>query len=201
MLTQGIGSGRRKPFNREHRRSLKPTRVRGFFVGKGRTMEIRSLTEADDLMKVSSVYEQSWKSAYKGIIPQSYLDSIPVGRWASGINKPDRHNIILTDGGIIAGTSCFCASRWEKFAEYGEIVSVYLLPEYTGKGYGRQLMEAAVSGLESMCFKSVLLWVLEENVNARRFYEHFGFTANGEVMDDNIGGKDLREIMYIKTVC
>ena len=47
----------------------------------------------------------------------------------------------------------------------------------------------------------MLLWVLEENVNARRFYEHLGFTANGEVMNDNIGGKDLREIMYIKTAC
>ncbi len=163
-------------------------------------MEIRTLTEGDDLMKVSNVYEQSWKSAYKDIIPQSYLDSIPVGRWATGLDKPDRHNIILTDGDIITGTSCFCASRWEKFAGYGEIVSVYLLPEYKGKGYGRQLVGRAVSELSRMGFEKILLWVLEENTNARRFYEHLGFTENGEVLDDNIGGKDLRELMYIKTV-
>ena len=130
--------------------SLKPTKVRGFFILKGNTMDIRKISENDDLMAVSNVYEQSWKSAYKGIIPQSYLDSIPGGRWAKSVTREGMNNIVLTDGAKIVGTSCFCVSRWEKFAEYGEIVSVYLLPEYTGKGYGRQLMEAAVCGLKSM---------------------------------------------------
>ena len=85
-------------------------------------MKIRYLNENDDMMQVSRVYEQSWKHAYKGIIPQSYLDSIPAGRWAS--LRPGMKNIVLDDEGIIAGTSGFSASRWERFAGYGEIVSV-----------------------------------------------------------------------------
>ena len=172
--------------------------MRYFIVEKSK-MEIRLLTAADDLLQVSSVYEQSWKSAYKGIIPQSYLDSIPAGRWASSINRTGMNNLVLTDGDIIVGTSCYCASRWDKFADHGEIVSVYLLPEYTGKGYGRKLVEAAISGLRSLGYDKVLLWVLEENTNARHFYEHLGFVNSGEVLNDNIGGKDLREIMYTKT--
>ena len=173
--------------------------MRFFIVEKGENMEIRYLTDNDDLMQVSSVYEQSWKHAYKGIIPQSYLDSIPEGRWAASITRPGMNSLIAVDNGKIVGTSAFSASRWEKFPEYGEIVSVYLMPEYMRKGYGRALLEKALSEINAMGFKNTLLWVLEENVNARRFYEHIGFMNSGEVMNDNIGGKELREIMYIKT--
>ena len=153
----------------------------------------------DDIMQISRVYEQSWKYAYKGIIPQSFLDSIPTGRWAKSISKPGMNSLVLIDNDLIVGTSGLCASRWEKFADHGEIVSVYLLPEYMGKGYGRKLVERAVSELKLSGFEKVLLWVLEENMNARSFYEHLGFVISGEYMDDNIGGKALREIMYTKT--
>lgn len=160
-------------------------------------MVIRYLTDDDDMMQVSSVYEQSWKHAYKGIIPQSYLDGIPEGRWVKSINKPGMNSLVLIDNGIIVGTTAFCTSRWEKFAGYGEIVSVYLLPEYTGNGYGRKLVEKAVFELKKLGYKKIILWVLEENMKARQFYEHLGFVNSGEVLDDNIGGKDVREIAYI----
>lgn len=43
-------------------------------------MEIRTINNADDRNAISQIYEESWKYAYKGIIPQSYLNSIPKGR-------------------------------------------------------------------------------------------------------------------------
>lgn len=46
-------------------------------------MEIRYMIPADDKMEISKIYEESWKYAYKGIIPQDYLDSIPKGRWST----------------------------------------------------------------------------------------------------------------------
>ena len=41
--------------------------------------------------------------------------------------------------------------------------------------------------------------LLEENSRARRFYEKNGFTCSGEFMNDTIGGKELREVMYTYT--
>ena len=38
---------------------------------------IRYINENDDRNKISSVYEQSWKTAYRGKVPDDYLDSIP----------------------------------------------------------------------------------------------------------------------------
>lgn len=56
--------------------------------GKENIMEIRYMTSADNRMTISRVYEESWKSAYKNIIPQDYLDSIPEGQWASNMDDP-----------------------------------------------------------------------------------------------------------------
>lgn len=160
-------------------------------------MEIRFLTEHDDLYAVSNVYEQSWKFAYMGIIPRSYLDSIQPGSWSQNIIKPDRKSLIMLDGEKIIGTSSFCPSRFADMAGCGEIISIYLLPEYIGKGCGTRLLRAAVDSLRQMGFDQIFLYVLEENQRARQFYEKFGFEPSGKYLNDNIGGRDLTELQYI----
>ena len=69
----------------------------------------------DDPLKISKVYEASWKYAYRGIIPQDYLDSIPEGRWASGFDNPNRKILVCAEAGRIVGTSSFCGSRFVRF--------------------------------------------------------------------------------------
>ena len=159
-------------------------------------MEIRYITQNDDPLEISGIYESSWKYAYKGIIPQEYLYSIPAGRWAGSIGKAGMNNLVLTENGRIIGTASFCRSRWEKYGEYGEIVSIYFLPEFIGKGYGRLLFNKCVEELKRCGFEKVLLWVLEDNHRARHFYEKNGFIYSGTFMEDNIGGKNLREVLY-----
>ena len=150
----------------------------------------------DDLWEISDVYEKSWKYAYKNIIPQDYLDSIPEGNWADNINMNDRKNIVMTENDIIIGTLSFCKSRWKQYSDYGEIVAIYFLPEYIGKGYGKDLLDRGIEELQIMGFEYILLWVLEENNRARNFYEKYGFIYNGQHRNDNIGGKELTELMY-----
>lgn len=159
-------------------------------------MKIRYISD-DDLSEISNVYEESWKYAYKNIIPQSYLDSIPKGNWVDNINVNGRKNIVITENNIIIGTLSFCKSRWKEYSNYGEIVAIYFLPEYMGRGYGKYLLERGIQELKSMGFENILLWVLEENIRAREFYEKFGFTYSGLHMKDNIGGKQVTELMYL----
>ena len=159
-------------------------------------MEIRALMPEDDLLDVSNIYECSWKHAYKNIVPQSFLESIPKGRWAGRITRKGMNNLLLVEDGIFAGTACYCRSRWEKYSDYGEIATIYLMPEFTRKGHGTLLLSKCIEELKGLGFKNVLIWVLEDNFAARRFYEKLGFRLSEEYMDDNIGGKNLREIMY-----
>lgn len=79
---------------------------------------------------------------------------------------------------------------------FGEIISLYLLPEYMGKGYGRLLLQTVISELKNMGFHKVFLWVLEENQNARCFYEKCGFVQTKRCLLSNIGGKELKEVQY-----
>lgn len=159
-------------------------------------MEIRHTVPDDDRLAISRIYEESWKFAYKNIVPQSYLDSIPTGRWAFCIDIDDMYNIVIIENGEYIGTSSFCKSRFSELEDFGEIVSVYLLPQYIGKGYGRKLIEYAVGELKSLGYRDVFLWVLEENSRARAFYEKVGFRADGGYLDTEIGGKMLREVRY-----
>lgn len=160
-------------------------------------MEIRYITPTDDRMKISKIYEESWRYAYKGIIPQHYLDSIPKGRWASNIDNPIRKTLVCIDDDRMVGTSSFCKSRFEQFHGWGEVISIYLLPEYIGKGYGKILMEFVISELKKQGYENIFLWVLEENIKARHFYEQFGFLLTDDFLENNIGGKNLREVRYI----
>lgn len=161
-------------------------------------MEIRPIRQTDDRLAISRIYEESWKFAYREIIPQAYLSGIPAGNWAKAVDRDDMHTLLLLEDDCPIGTSSYCAARFPEFTGFGEIVSIYLLPQYMGKGYGRPLLDAAIAGLTQMGFSQVFLWVLEENVRARKFYEKAGFTCSGRALADEIGGKALREIAYVR---
>lgn len=160
-------------------------------------MEIRYLRESDNLNSIGRIYEKSWKYAYQGIIPMEYMDSIPQDQWGSKLRCPGRCTLVCKENETYIGTASFGKSRLDRYPESGEIISLYLLPEFIGKGYGKQLMEVLLLELQKQGYQEVYLWVLEENLRARRFYEKMGFVHTGEYLDNTIGGKALREVRYL----
>ena len=57
-------------------------------------------------------------------------------------------------------------------------------------------MKRCIEELKRLGFDRILLWVLEDNIRARKFYEKNGFVCSDEYLNDNIGGKEIREVMY-----
>ena len=55
-------------------------------------------------------------------------------------------------------------------------------------------MQAALEELKALGFERALLWVLERNTRARRFYEKCGFSPDGASKDSGLG--DEEEIRY-----
>lgn len=72
-------------------------------------MVIRPLRETDSRLEVRRIYEESWKSACRGIAPQAYLDGIPAGRWAEALDRPGWDTLVLTVVERLAGRSCTSA--------------------------------------------------------------------------------------------
>lgn len=163
-------------------------------------MEIRCLNETDDRLAVSGIYEASWKFAYRDILPRDYLERIPAGAWASGMERRGMTTLVMLEEERYIGVSSCCESRFPEFDGWGEIVSLYLLPEYMGRGLGKPLLEAAVRALAGLGYRNVFLWVLEENRRARAFYEKAGFRLSGECRTDIIGGKTVREVAYCRSI-
>ena len=160
-------------------------------------MEIRKIKKSDDINAIGKIYEKSWKYAYSGIIPKDYLESISGDNWLPHFENKNMNNLVLTENNEFIGTSSYCKSRSKDFGSFGEIVSIYLLPEYMGKGFGAKLFEATLNELIKLGYKNVFLWVLEENTRARCFYERQNFKPSDKFNYINIGGKELKEVAYI----
>ncbi len=163
-------------------------------------MIIRYMNASDNRLEISRIYEASWKYAYKNIVPQEYLDAIPEGKWVPVLDTPGWQTLICIDDGKYVGTSSFSKSRFDNYSECGEIISIYLLPEYMGKGYGKKLFETTVAELTRQGFKEIFLWTLEDNDIAKNFYKNRGFRQTEDYLDDNIGGKNLREVRFVCTI-
>ena len=159
-------------------------------------MEIRQLKETDDKMAISHIYEESWRYAYQGIVPQEYLDQIPAGNWAAHLDAIGRYTLVMVEQGRFIGTASYGPSRFEQWPDCGELISLYFLPDWMGKGYGRQLLAAALAELAALGYTDIFLWVLADNHRARRFYEKAGLLQTEHIREDNIGGKVLRELQY-----
>lgn len=77
-------------------------------------MEIRYITQSDDRLAISKVYEESWKYAYQGIVPQDYLDSILEGQWVSHIEQADRKNLVMVQDGWLLEHPVLANQEWLK---------------------------------------------------------------------------------------
>lgn len=143
-----------------------------------------------------------WQSAYKGIIPDDYLKNMSA-EIEPRTERLKKNLVELTDflyyyaavDNEMIGRLIIGKSRDEDKPDAGEICAIYLLEEYWSKGYGRQIMDYALKTLKCMGYSEIILWVLDENTRARRFYEKFGFVFDGTKKGIEIG-KTLIEIRY-----
>lgn len=159
---------------------------------------MRDVTQDDDFAQIAAIYATSWKTAYRGMVPQDYLDQLSADYWTEKLATMKYGAVLLRHGERYIGTSYYTSSRSEAFQGFGEVVSLYLLPEYFGQGLGQSLLQAAEERLYRQGFDRLHLWVLAENTRARRFYERNGYHLTEHAMELVIGGKPLIEIAYQK---
>ena len=82
----------------------------------------------------------------------------------------------------------------------GELYAIYVLPAHWGTGFGRALIQAGEDRLRELGHQQAVLWVLEDNPRARRFYEHAGWTTDGTRRPIEVFGVSVPEIRYAKTL-
>lgn len=86
-------------------------------------------------------------------------------------------------------------SRDDSWEFEGEVTGLYILKQYQRMGFGRRLMNAAVSRLLDAGVSSMSIWVLEGNDNAIKFYERLGGRRIGTTQR-KVGNKFYTVIGY-----
>lgn len=161
-----------------------------------------------DVDGITRVHLASWRSTYKGIIPESYLSSLTYEKrkknwiWTfHNLNEDERIFVAEYEGQII-GFSSGGKNRIDNTNFDGELYAIYILKQFQGKGIGKKLMEEIRNSLKERNYKGMMAWVLESNP-AINFYKKLGgkeFERKEIKRGENVfievalGWNDLKEI-------
>lgn len=162
----------------------------------------RPMTAAD-FDAVCELHVRAWQAAYRGIVPQDFLDAMDPAeraRRARGGDLAGQH--VAEAGGEIVGWLALGPYRSEDDGPdapapgSGEVEAIYARLDRVGTGIGRALMAYGLAELDRAGLRPVLLWVLTDNARARRFYEAAGFRPDGTTHTYEVGGATLPEVRY-----
>lgn len=154
-----------------------------------------------DARPIAEVLVASWRDSYRGILPDPVLARMSVEE-----RTVSRHDI-LREGAGLQLVACdttygaivgFCdagPSRrpgpWQ-----GEVYAIYLAHHAKRHGLGTRMFDEVMAWLHGRGNRSMIVWVLEHNPHARRFYEAMGGRA-GPRWRSSVDGFPVTEVGYV----
>lgn len=166
---------------------------------------IRPATSTDAPV-LAAVHVRSWQWAYRGQVPDAYLDHLGATlgertrarRTQLEQMPPEYRCWVAEQSGNLLGFATTRPSEDDDAAPLtAEVLALYLDPEAVGKGVGRALLRFAVADFRRRGFRRATLWVLESNERARRFYEAAGWAPDGARKSEERPGFFLDEVRYL----
>lgn len=167
-------------------------------------VEIRPMTIADT-GTVGEVHVRAWQVAYRGVMPDGYLDELrPQDRadmWRRGIEAdwPGQRDVITVDG-LVAGFAAYGSERGTEDPTLGELYAINLHPDSWRHGLGRRLLRHATAEMSRIGFTTAVLWVAASNDRARRFYEAEGWRFDGAERAETVDGAPVVEVRYTRSL-
>lgn len=150
-----------------------------------------------DAKALAQVHADSWRHAYRGIIPHLHLESMVRKRgpeWWSRAVRSGENILVVEVASTIGGYATFGPARMRGGLE-GEVYELYLNPVHQGLGLGELLFETCRHNLEERRLRGLLVWALLANTPAIDFYWHRGGRPIARAFD-RIGGKKLEKIGF-----
>jgi ribosomal protein S18 acetylase RimI-like enzyme len=149
----------------------------------------------EDADAVARVHVETWQAAYAHALPRDQLDSLSVTERAE-LHRHRPPTFVADVDGEVVGFVSVGASR--DTGSDGELYAIYVHPTHWGTGVGRALITAGEQELVELGRPDAILWVLDDNPRARRFYELAGWSTDGTARNINLFGFEVAEIRYAK---
>ena len=151
----------------------------------------------EDARAIAFVQVEGWRSTYAGIVPDSYLAAMNVEsgteNWRVPLSVERSCLFVAEDAAGVFGFICGGKFREAIEGYDAELYAIYLLQERQRRGAGRKLACTLAEVLRQKGFKSMAVWVLEENRRAVAFYPSLGAVQIVQKAID-IGGAELSDL-------
>jgi ribosomal protein S18 acetylase RimI-like enzyme len=154
----------------------------------------------EDSEAIALVHVRGWRAAYRDVFPGDALAALSVEQrsqmWRGQIASGGAV-IVAEENGVVQGFAALGPSQDEESEHFGELYAIYVDPSRWGRGFGGELCGAAEEALRGSGFREAILWVLEDNPRACRFYEARGWRTDG-ARTIEILGVEVPELRYRK---
>lgn len=154
---------------------------------------VKQMETPEEIEGKSLVHWQTWREAYDDLLPADFQETMTLEKCRFFSQKYPENTLIAMDGKKVVGFISYGNYRDETI-QAGEIIALYVLKDYYGKGVSKQLMHAAFVALDQ--FSEIYLWVLKDNKRAIAFYQKMGFTFDGQEQILKLG-KPVKELRMI----
>ena len=154
---------------------------------------VKQMETPEEIEGKSLVHWQTWREAYDDLLPADFQETMTLDRCRFFSQKYPENTLIAMDGKKVVGFISYGNFRGETI-QAGEIIALYVLKDYYGKGVSKQLMHAAFVALDQ--FSEIYLWVLKDNKRAIAFYQKMGFSFEGQEQILKLG-KPVKELRMI----
>ena len=151
---------------------------------------VKQMETPEEIEGKSLVHWQTWREAYDDLLPADFQETMTLEKCRFFSQKYPENTLIAMNGKKVVGFISYGNYRDETI-QAGEIIALYVLKDYYGKGVSKQLMHAAFVALDQ--FSEIYLWVLKENKRAIAFYQKMGFTFDGQEKILELG-KPVKEL-------
>ena len=162
--------------------------------------------EPGDAAEIARVHITSWQGAYTHAFSAEALDGLSdqhasrTLQWERWLREERVRSAVLVAAreGEVVGFVHGGPARDDDVdgMRVSELAAIYVTPDAWGLGAGQLLMEAFLERMRAFGFSEAVLWVLDDNPRARRFYEAAGWRVDAAEKDDVLLGTPVREVRY-----
>jgi GNAT superfamily N-acetyltransferase len=176
--------------------------------GSRPAFKVRRAVPADAPAMVRA-HARSWRATYAGVLPDAVIADVVksrparIVRWQARLAEPKHRSgsfVGELDGQVVGFVFWGPTVGPDSTTDTAEVQAIYLDPDAIGRGIGRALLDAAVGDMVADGFAAAILWVLDTNDRARRFYEVAGWWPDGGTKSEDRPSGTLQEVRYRRSL-
>lgn len=145
-------------------------------------MHLKS-ADNEDLPVIANLFLRCWTISYASVLSESARSTFDFDSaqelWRTSIETPgDKQTLLVLEGEEVVAVFRIGSDKDEPTR--GHLFSLYVDPDFAGRGYGKFALLESIKRNRAAGFKAMTLWVFAENERANLLYLRNGFASTGK---------------------